>query len=132
MSENTKLNYVLKSTNNLFNESHAEKLFKQIEVHKYFVNRNIPKTISWEEATFSYLENVYLPLSQVINQWEVRHAFNNLSLAELFFNISDHWFYLLEKDQDTSPLYAAIDYASTYGKGLGRFVASLQIPKRVA
>ncbi|MFA5513555.1 MAG: hypothetical protein WDA17_01385 [Sphaerochaetaceae bacterium] len=132
MSEKTQLNYILKSTDSLFDESHKERLFNQIEVHKYFINRNLPFIITWEEAAFSWLENVYLPLHYVINQWEVRHAFNGLSPAELFFRISDHWFYLLKEDEETSALYAAIDYASRYGKGLGRFIASLQIPKKVA
>ncbi len=115
-----------------FSTKDYQALSDQVLVHKYLINQGIPRTISWDEAAFSWAENVFTPIMQVVNRWEVRSAFPHKSLSELYFDISNHWYYLAEKDPTVSAQYAAIEYAATYGKGLGRFFSKLQIPHKVA
>lgn len=127
-----RLQYLTASTGSVFDETNYQALSDQIEVHKYLINQSIPWTITWDDAAFSWLENVYGPIMQVIDRWEVRSAFPGMQLAELYFAVSNHWYYLLEKDTHVSANYAAIDYAATYGKGLGKLFSKMQRPRRVA
>ena len=39
---------------------------------------------------------------QVIAQWNVKASFPYLKDSQLFFAISDHWYYLLAKDERIS------------------------------
>ena len=59
----------------LQNESEWDTLLEHIEVHKYFVNQNINWTISWDDALFSWHENVFAPIKQVLSNRQVRNAF---------------------------------------------------------
>lgn len=131
-TDKAKMLYLQVSTGSVFNENDYQALSDQIEVHKYLINQNIPWTITWDDAAFSWVENVFRPIMQVINRWEVRSAFSELSTSELYFDISNHWYYMLEHDSDVSAQLAAIDYAATYGKGLGKLFSRLQISKKVA
>jgi hypothetical protein len=124
--------FLLNSTGTVFTETDYQALSDQIEVHKYLINQNIPWTISWDDAAFSWLENVFQPIMQVVDRWEIRSAFNHLDRAQLFFDISNHWYYLLEKDPSTYASYAAVDYAAAYGRGLGKWMSKLILPKKVA
>jgi hypothetical protein len=125
-------NYLLASTGSVFGHEDFQALAEQIAVHKYLINQTIPWTITWDDAAFSWLENVFSPIMQVIDRWEVRAAFPGMTSARLFFAISDHWYYLLEKDSRISAFHAAIDYAATCGTGLGRLFSKLQNTVKVA
>lgn len=129
---NTRLNYLMTSTDSIFDEKDFTTLSDQIEVHKYLINQVIPWTITWYDAAFSWLENVFHPIMQVLMRWDVRSAFAHTKIDDLFFAVSDHWYYLLEKNPDVTAQFAALDYAATYGKGLGKFVSSLRLPNKVA
>src|SRR5690554_646705 len=127
-TDKARMQYLMANTDAVFSARDYQALSDQIEVHKYLVNQNIPWKISWDEAAFSWSENVYHPIMQVLDNWEVKLAFGNKRLADLYFDVSDHWYYLLERDPDVTALYAAIDYAATYGKGLGKFFSKLSLP----
>ena len=127
-----RMQFLLASTGSVFNETNYQALSDQIEVHKYLINQTIPWVISWDDAAFSWVENVFHPIMQVVDQWEVQAAFPRFTRAQLFFAVSNHWYYMLEKSPDVSVKYAAVDYAATYGKGLARWISRLQIPSRVA
>ena len=127
-----RMQFLLASTGSVFDETEYQALSEQIEVHKYLINRSIPWVITWDDAAFSWVENVFHPIMQVVNRWEVQAAFPEKQLSQLFFDISDHWFYMLERNPAVSAYHAAIDYAATYGKGLAKLVSKLQLPRRVA
>lgn len=131
-TDKARMQFLKASTGSMFTEADYEALSDQIEVHKYLVNQNIPWQISWDEAAFSWSENVFLPVIQVLDKWEVKSAFNHRPLSKLYFDVSDHWYYLLERDPKVSAQYAAIDYAATYGKGLGKLFSKLSLPTKVA
>ena len=103
---------------------------QQISTHAYLVNQNIPWVITREDAVFSWQENVFVPVMEALRSWTIRKACRNLSEAELFFAVSDHWYYLLEKDSRISAYEAATDYAATYGTGLFRFIHSATSTRR--
>jgi hypothetical protein len=125
-------NFLLETTGAVFTEADYQALSDQIEVHKYLINQNIPWTITWDDAAFSWLENVYQPIMQVVDHWEIRSAFNKHDRARIFFDISDHWYFLMEKNPSTPASLAAVDYAAKYGRGLGKWMSKLILPKKVA
>jgi hypothetical protein len=131
-TSNARMQFLMASTGSVFNETDYQALSDQIEVHKYLINQSIPWIISWDEAAFSWVENVFSPIMQVVDQWEVQAAFPLKSKDELFFDVSNHWYYLLEKHPGISANYAAIDFAATYGKGLAKLVSRLQLPRHAA
>jgi hypothetical protein len=132
VADTTMMRFLLANTDFMFDETDYPVLEKHIEVHKYFINRTIPWTVSWDEAAFSWIENVHGPIMQVMDLWNVRHAFPRQSRAHLFFAISDHWYHLLNNNPRTEAAYAAIDYAARYGRGLGKYVSKLVLGKQAA
>ncbi len=131
-TKKAKMKFLLASTGSVFNDTDYQALSEQIEVHKYLINQKISWIISWEDAAFSWVENVFHPIMQVLTRWEVRSAFNTVNTAKLYFDISNHWYYLLEKNPNVYANYAAIDYAAHYGRGLGRWLSRFILPKNVA
>ena len=112
----------------LQNDKDWETLVEHIEVHKYFVNEKIFWTISWEDALFSWYENVFMPIMRVLSRRQVRKAFPDKTVGHLFFDISNHWYYLQEENKKVYYLDAAHDYLSRYGKGLSKVLALLSLP----
>lgn len=131
-SDKTRMQFLKVSTGSVFDEADYPLVADQIAVHKYLINQQIPWIISWDDAAFSWLENVFYPIMQVADLWEVRSAFPHTSRAQRYFAISNHWYYLLEKDPHISAEYAAVEYAAKYGKGLGRFLSRLMLPRNAA
>lgn len=131
-ASNARMRYLMAGTGSVFAETDYQTLSDHIEMHKYLINQTIPWTVSWDDAAFSWIENVFHPIMQVVDRWEVRSAFPNKSRAELFFDISNHWYYLLEKNPKVYANVAAIDYAATYGTGLGRLFSRLLLPGNAA
>ncbi|WP_041394982.1 hypothetical protein [Parasphaerochaeta coccoides] len=127
--ENLDEKFMLDSTDGIFTDKDFALLKKQVATHKYLVNQNIPWTISWDDALYSWLENVFNPLMQYISRWEVRSAFPNMTLAQLYFAVSDHWYYLLEKHPEAWADLAALDYSAKYGHGLPALVSRLRTPR---
>ncbi len=100
------------------NPEEWETLVSHVEVHKYLINGTIGWTIRWEDAVFSWYENVYSPLIRAIASWEVKNAFSGLTPWQLYNAVSGHWYYLLERDDSIDAETAALDFAAHYGHGL--------------
>jgi len=124
--------FIQSQTGSLFSEKDFKALSQHIEMHKYLINKNIPWTVTFEEAAFSWGENVFFPIMETLRRWEVKHAFKHIPLNELFFQVSDHWYFLQESNPNVPAQYAAIDYAARYGKGLGKYLSHLMIPNKAA
>jgi len=104
-------------------EAEWEALAEHIYVHRYLKDQKSGKMSSWEEAFVSWKESVYNPLFKVIDWWEVKKAFVHYTKGQLFFAVSTHWYYMLEKNPDVSPEDAAVDFAAYYGKGIASWIS---------
>ncbi|TVR93726.1 MAG: hypothetical protein EA428_01560 [Spirochaetaceae bacterium] len=125
----TRLKNQLQTTEfTLGNEREWQELADHIEVHKYFINQSIGRTVTWDEAVFSWFENVYTPLSWIIDSWEVSGAFPDKTEGQLYLAISTHWHYLKERLPEITPADAAHDFASHYGSGLARWFSRFLQP----
>ena len=112
----------------LRDEREWQELADHIEVHKYFINQTIGWTVSWDDAVFSWFENVYRPLSRIIDSWAVREAFPDKTEGQLYLAISTHWHFLKERYPEITPEDAAHDFASQYGAGLARWFSRFLQP----
>lgn len=109
----------------LENEADWDALVDHIEVHKYLINQKIGWTITWQDAVFSWYENVYRPIMNIISSVQVQWAFPDMTLGQLFFAVCTNWYYMQESDPQATPLDAAYEYLTENGKGLGKFLSML-------
>ncbi len=107
-------------------ESQWEALTSHVEVHKYLLDQESGENYSFKAAFESWKEKVYAPLMQVIDWWEVKKAFTSYTKGQLLFAVSTHWYYMLEKDPETAPENAAVDFAAYYGKGIASWVSLMR------
>ncbi|HAK45835.1 MAG TPA: hypothetical protein DCO79_07950 [Spirochaeta sp.] len=85
-------------------------LAEHVAVHNQYLNMMLKYNVSWDDALFSWYENVYTPLRREVMTARVRKAFPAKTSGELYLDISDHWFYLKEKDENISAAAAAYDF----------------------
>ena len=134
-NNNTKrdsINFLIKDTD-MFLDSDYTRLEAHIEGHRYFLGKNLKIDITWDEATFSWMSNIYQPISQVMENWTTQMSFPGRRRADVFFEICDHLYYLsLEQGREVGVYEAVISYDANFGKALGRFMARLLSSKTVA
>lgn len=134
-NDNTKkesIEFLIKDTD-MFLNSDYDRLASHIEGHRYFLGKDLNINITWDEATFSWLSNIYQPISQVMENWTTLMSFPGRRRADVFFEICDHLYYLsLEKGREVGVNEAVSSYNAHFGKALGRFMAKLFSPKNVA
>jgi hypothetical protein len=105
-----------------------KELEEHVEVHQYHLGQQLNRTISWDDAVYSWYETVLTPLKRVVSSWEFRQAFPRQPLGDLYLAVSDHWHYLKERDPQVTPEEAARSFAMHYGKGLARWFSRFLIP----
>lgn len=98
-----------------------ERFREHVQVHKYLLQRELPVRVSWDDALFSWYENVFVPMMRAVQTWEVRSAFPRQTNGDLFLGITDHWHYLKERNPETTAEAAAGSFVRTYGTGIARF-----------
>lgn len=108
-----------------------EALAEHVDVHKYYLTQELKMNITWDEALFSWYENILTPLRRIVDTWEVKMAFPHQTFGDLYLAISDHWYYLKENDPETSAEEAAVSFVQHYGEGLGRFFSRFLVPMPV-
>lgn len=112
----------------LRNDMEWLELVDHIDVHKYLINQEIGWTVSWDDAIFSWYENVYRPMRRAVELWEVRRAFPHKTGGQRYLAITTHWHYLKERDSEVTPEEAARDFAAHYGSGLARWFSRFLQP----
>jgi hypothetical protein len=134
-NDNTKresIEFLIKDTD-MFLKSDYNRLASHIEGHRYFLGKDLKINISWDEATFSWMSNIYQPISQVMENWTTQMSFPGRRRADVFFEICDHLYYLsLDRGREVNVYEAVLSYDANFGKALGRFMARLLSPKSVA
>ncbi|MBI9105627.1 MAG: hypothetical protein JEZ04_02720 [Spirochaetales bacterium] len=92
------------------NEEGWKTLTEHVEVHNQFLNQELRRDISWDDALFSWYENIYTPLRRAISSWSVKRTNPQMTVGDLYLAVSNHWFYLKEEDQGIFAEQAAADY----------------------
>jgi len=119
------IEFLIKNTD-MFLDADYDKLAAHIEGHRYFLGKNLNMPITWDEAVYSWMSNLYEPISQVMETWTTQMSFPGKRKADLFFEVCDHLYYLsLEKQKEVNAYDAVLDYNAQYGKTIGRILAKL-------
>lgn len=108
-----------------------ETLADHVEVHQFLLSQELGFTVSWEEAVFSWYENVFTPLRRATDQWIVRRAFPQQLNGDLILAVSDHWHFLKQEDPSVFPEDAARSFVEHYGTGLARLFSPFIVPDTV-
>ena len=111
--------YIQQDDFRLTSESEYAEVLQSIQDHKYLTNEDIPFEITMEQALFSWYENIYHPVTRVLDEEGLLWSFPNATRAELFLWVTRHWHFLKqEKGREVSVEEAVFDYGKQFGKGV--------------
>ncbi len=93
------------------------KLIEHIRTHKYFVEIEQGRELTWEEAVTHWYDHVYLPVIEIIRRDGLLKEFPGLTESDLYFWISEHTYYLsLSLGRPMEPWEAAQDFVVRFGR----------------
>lgn len=96
--------------------------------HKYYLGMELDREVTFEEAAFSWYENVFRPIIDVIESERLVSRFPGRTSADLYMWIVKHWDELKRRyGEEFSMKDAAMDFSSRYGKSFwARFLEGLR------
>ncbi len=91
-------------------------VYNHILTHKYFINQNLDKEISIEEAVLSWFKTVYLPIIFSINKNHINRKFPKQTSSDLYVWIVKYWDDLKVKffDEEITIEKAVMDFKKTH------------------
>jgi len=99
-------------------------LENHIEVHRYFMEEEQGHDIPLEEAACDWYNNVYLPVAQMMREYDILRDFPHRTETDLYLWISQHRIALRrELGWDIRPEAAAISLVDSSSSKLGRIAA---------
>jgi hypothetical protein len=112
----------------LTSESEYAEVLQSIQDHKYLTNEVIPFEITMDQALFSWYENVYFPINQVMEEEGLLSSFPDATRGELLLWVTRHWHFLKqEKGRDVTIKGAVYSFGTKYGKGaFNRFLCRMR------
>jgi len=93
-----------------------DEIVTHIEEHKYFVNQNIPWEITWDQAVFSWYENIFLDVKRILKSGVATFALREKSNVEFYFKTMDHWHLLKEENPRVTYDCAVNSYIKKFAK----------------
>lgn len=122
---------VIDTLSPVFVESDMQALLNQIEGHKYFLDKELNIKVTFDQAAFSWMENVYKPMSVEMQNILTVLSFSNKEINKLFFELCDHKLLLsINLGREVEAPYAVKDYCMKYGSSFGKFVS--RFTKKIA
>lgn len=77
-----------------------ERLTLYINNHKWYVNQKLPFTVTFEEALFSWYENVFIPQKYEMDKKRVYRKLKEFTPFEQFDMVSNEYYYQSKKNND--------------------------------
>ncbi len=96
------------------------RLLEHIAVHRYFMGLEQNRRIPWDQAVESWYDNLYMPTVQAIREYELLKEFPDRTEADLYLWITDHHYYLSQRDEKIALEDAALDFAQHYSQRLNK------------
>ena len=100
-------------------------LAEHVDVHNRNLEQELGIKVSWDDALFSWYENVYFPLKTAMASHRIKRLFPNTPYGELYLAVSDHWYYLKESYSDVDGDLAVANYIYNSRKNSNRFLSRL-------
>lgn len=102
-----------------------EEIEQHIHGHKYFINQHYNSELSLEQAMFSWYNNVYKPIVDIIDAERIIARFPGRTAGDLYIWIVKHWHELkMRYGQDYPMQEAARDFSTRFGKSFLRHLWS--------
>jgi hypothetical protein len=92
------------------------RLIEHIAVHRYFLGLEQQRPISWQAAVASWYDNLYMPVVKAIREHNILQDFPRRTEADLYLWITDHHYFLSERDGNVGLEDAAVDFAEHYSE----------------
>lgn len=112
-----------------------EEIEQHILGHKYFMNQNLEREVSFRKALISWYHNVYRPIATLVRSEKLLSRFPKRTEGDLYMWIVKYWHELKQKyGPEYSLQKAAYDYTDRFGRPrfLKRFVSWLALlPHRI-
>ncbi|PKL24063.1 MAG: transcriptional regulator [Spirochaetae bacterium HGW-Spirochaetae-3] len=103
-----------------------DQIVEHILVHKYYLNEGSEKEIDFVMALDSWYRTVYAPIAGTIRAERLDARFRGRTVGDLYLYIVKHWDALKKRyGIHYSASDAARDFATRYGSGLSKTVASI-------
>ena len=102
-------------------------LAEHVDVHHRNLEQELEKKISWDEALFSWYENVYFPLKRALSGRRLQRLFPDAQSGDIYLAVSDHWYYLKEQDEDVDADLAVGNYIYETRKAKRSFINRLVV-----
>lgn len=113
----------------LHSEQEWQEVADHVRVHRFLINQAIPWTITWDDAVFSWYENVMRPIMDAVDTWNIRAAFPERSMGQLYLAVTTHWHFMKQANGSVTPEEAANDFAAQYGQGLAAWFSRHLTPR---
>lgn len=96
-----------------------DEVISHIKGHKYYLSLDLNREVTFEEAAYSWYENVFRPIVDIIENERLLSRFPGRTSADLYMWIVKHWDELKRRyGEQFSMKDAAIDFSTRYGKSL--------------
>lgn len=83
------MEFIRESTNNVFEEKDIPELYTEILTHKAELEKGLGFPVTFNDAVFSFLENVFIPIMREIeNSLALRLTLKDLSFTQTYFELS--------------------------------------------
>lgn len=92
------------------NEKGWNTLAEHVDVHHRNLENELNVNVSWNEALFSWYENVYLPLKLALSKRNTGWIFPGVKKGDIYLAVSDHWYYLKQNFENADAESAVTDY----------------------
>ncbi len=73
------------------------KLLDHIDVHRYYLSQTQQMEISYQDAVLSWVDNIYLPMIDVIREQKIMGLFPDRSESDLYVWIIEHLAYIQQR-----------------------------------
>lgn len=120
MKTETKLKAIEKTVDHLgytFTEQQLHELIGHVDTHEYFLGEEIPFKFSWNEALFSWYENIF---SMIVMEADNKRLqwWTGMTKEKLFFTLSHEWYMksVYNDDFEPWPHQVARDVAKRYSR----------------
>ncbi|MCH3916024.1 MAG: hypothetical protein LKE40_00755 [Spirochaetia bacterium] len=102
---------IIASTPDIFTAKDKEAICMSVNGHLYFLRKDISPLITFTDAGYSWMENIYLPLSISMHRFMSNcESCPKTLLSKIFFGICDNWYFLSLDRVQITPREAAEDY----------------------
>ena len=86
------------------------RLLEHIDVHRHFLGEQLQQEVPIEQAVTSWLDNVYIPLVELIRDQNVIETFPGRTETDLYVWILEHKGYLERTFEEDVPVEVAIEH----------------------